>query len=144
MFYTTPVLVFPSNIVIAQYKKYYEQNRYVTSIFINLSLGHISNSLPLALEYKITLVYIRYVSNTNSLSVFFKLALWKSFSHRVCCVQIRMYFVNPSVTIPDIIPRHMELLKYVLGCGVCSWFFALAMAPVLSQNITTWSVQLGK
>ena len=43
MFYTTPVLVFPSNIVIAKYKTYYEQNGYVTNIFINLSLGHISN-----------------------------------------------------------------------------------------------------
>src|SRR3954468_4894833 len=44
MFYTTPVLVFPSNTVIAQYKTYYEQNRYVTNIFINFSLGHISNT----------------------------------------------------------------------------------------------------
>src|ERR1041385_7732320 len=44
MFYTTPVLVFPCNTVIAQYKMYYEQNRYVTNIFINLSLGHISNN----------------------------------------------------------------------------------------------------
>src|SRR3954466_14634918 len=44
MFYTTPVLVFPSNTVIAQYKTYYEQNGYVTNIFINLSLGHISNT----------------------------------------------------------------------------------------------------
>ena len=43
MFYTTPVLVFPSNTIIAQYKTYYEQNGYVTNIFINLSLGHISN-----------------------------------------------------------------------------------------------------
>src|SRR3954470_20566514 len=43
MFYTTPILVFPSNTVIAQYKTYYEQNGYVTNIFINLSLGHISN-----------------------------------------------------------------------------------------------------
>src|SRR3954463_9006921 len=43
MFYTTPVLVFPSNTVIAQYKTYYEQNGYVTNIFINLSLRHISN-----------------------------------------------------------------------------------------------------
>src|SRR3954465_15572321 len=45
MFYTTLVLVFPSNTVIAQYKTYYEQNGYVTNIFINLSLGHISNIL---------------------------------------------------------------------------------------------------
>src|ERR1043165_315057 len=45
MFYTTPVLVFPSNTVIAQYKTYYEQNGYVTNIFINLSLGHISNTI---------------------------------------------------------------------------------------------------
>ena len=44
MFYTTPVLVFPSNTDIAQYKTYYEQNGYVTNIFINLSLGHISNT----------------------------------------------------------------------------------------------------
>src|SRR3954466_12603688 len=43
MFYTTPVLVFPSNTVISQYKTYYEKNGYVTNIFINLSLGHISN-----------------------------------------------------------------------------------------------------
>src|ERR1041385_5651411 len=45
MFYTTPVLVFPSNTVIAQYKTYYEQNGYVTNIFINLSVGHISKKL---------------------------------------------------------------------------------------------------
>src|SRR3954470_14269386 len=44
MFYTTPILVFPSNTVIAQHKTYYEQNGYVTNIFINLSLGHISNT----------------------------------------------------------------------------------------------------
>src|SRR4051812_22245850 len=44
MFYTTPVLVFPSSTLIAQYKMYYEQNGYVTNIFINLSLGHKSNS----------------------------------------------------------------------------------------------------
>ena len=47
MFYTTPVLVFPSNTVIAQYKMYYEQNGYVTNIFINLSLGHISNKISM-------------------------------------------------------------------------------------------------
>src|ERR1041384_6393938 len=60
MFYTTPVLVFPSNIVIAQYKTYYEQNGYVTNIFINLSLGHISNELhPTILLNCIIFLYIR-------------------------------------------------------------------------------------
>src|SRR4051812_4839305 len=48
MFYTTPVLVFPSNTVIVQYKTYYEQNGYVTNIFINLSLGHISSNFHIA------------------------------------------------------------------------------------------------
>src|SRR3954462_13075901 len=122
MFYTTPVLVFPSNTVIAQYKTYYEQKGYVTNIFINLPLGHISNSLPLAPRVQITLVYIRHVSNTYSLSVFFKLALWKRFSHWVCCVQICMYLVNPNMTIPDVVLRHTELSENVLGCRVSSWF----------------------
>src|ERR1043165_7467291 len=45
MFYTTPVLVFPSNTVIAQYRTYYEKNGYVKNIFSNLSLGHISNTV---------------------------------------------------------------------------------------------------
>src|SRR3954467_8397011 len=57
MFYTTPVLVFPSNTVIAHYKTYYEQNRYVTNIFINLPLGHISNIIHLEISIqKISLV----------------------------------------------------------------------------------------
>ena len=37
-----------------------------------------------------------------------------------------MYFVNPSVTIPDVIPRHMELSKYVLVCRVSSWFLRVS------------------
>src|SRR3954453_18800764 len=53
MFYTTPVLVFPSNTAIAQYKTYYEQNGYVTNIFINLSLGHISNKSIIKINFLI-------------------------------------------------------------------------------------------
>src|SRR3954471_17587270 len=88
-------------------------------------MAHIQQS-PTCTRVNITLVYIRYVSNTDSLAVFLKLALWKRFSHRVCCVQIRMYFVNPSVSIPDVIPRHMELPKYVLGCRVSSWLLRVS------------------
>src|SRR3954466_8709307 len=84
-------------------------------------MAHIQQS-PTCTRVQITLVYIRYVSNTYSLSVFFKLALWKRFSHWVCCVQIRMYLVNPSMTIPDVVPHHMETSENMLGCRVGSWF----------------------
>src|ERR1041384_7625582 len=88
-------------------------------------MAHIQQS-PTCTRVQITLVYIRYVSNTNSLSVFFKLALWKRFSHRVCCVQIRMYLVNPSVSIPNVVSRHMELSENVLGCRVSSWLLRVS------------------
>src|SRR3954469_25600780 len=63
---------------------------------------------------------------TPIVSVFFKLSLWKRFSHRVCCVQIRMYLVNPSVSISDVVSCHMEFSDNVLGCRVSSWLLRVS------------------
>ena len=33
-----------------------------------------------------------------------------------------MYLVNPTMAIPDVVSRHMELSENMLGCRVSSWF----------------------
>ena len=50
------------------------------------------------------------------------LGLRKRFSQRVYSIQIRMYFANLSMTILDIVPRHMETSENVLGYRVSPWF----------------------
>ena len=98
-------------------------NKWICDKYLCLfaSRAHIQQS-PTCTRVQITLVYIRYVSNTNSLSVLLKSALWKRFSQRVYSVQIRMYFANPSMTILDVVPRHMETSENMLGCRMSPWF----------------------
>ena len=76
--------------------------------------------------------------------MFFKLHLWKRVSHWVCCVQIRMYLVNPSVSIPDVVSRHMELSENVLGCRVSSWLLRVSNGTCCCRRFPRGSVQLGK
>src|SRR3954469_3877717 len=71
-----------------------------------LPLGHISNSLPLALESIIQLHCDE--SNTHRVLVLIMFCLRERFGQRICDIQIRVYFTNFYVSILNIFTDGVE------------------------------------
>src|SRR3954467_4697634 len=78
-----------------------------------LPLGHISNSLPLALESIIWLHCDE--SNTHRVLVLIMFCSRKRFSQRICDIQIRMHFANFYVSILNIFTNGVEATLDVTG-----------------------------
>src|SRR3954465_11152598 len=55
-----------------------------------------------------------------------------------------MYVVDPSVSIPDVVSRHMELSENVLGCRVSSWLLRVSNGTRVVAGDSHGAVQLGK
>ena len=126
----THALMFPLNTIIAWDVNIYHKHRDILITILLLPLGHISNSLPLALESIIQLTLLR--SNTHGLLVTIMFAYGRGFSQRVWNIQNRIVFCN-SYTSPRIthfewhIRLHVSLISEWVGIAL--YRFSLPVEP---------------
>ena len=79
-----------------------------------MPLGHISNSLPLALESIIQLHCDE--SNTHCVLVLIMFCSRERFSQRICDIQVHMHFTNIYVSILNIFTNGVEAMLDVPCC----------------------------
>jgi len=103
-----------------------------------LPLGHIPNSLPLALEL------ISKISITHRPQVCLMLGLWKSLCQRICNIQILMYLAHLNFTSPNKLSNEVKLLQHMFVLLVIPRLFSVRNRPIVVTMYIQWARRIWK
>ena len=63
---------------------------------------------------------------------------WESFSQRVCNIQIRVYFANLYIAIPDMLADGVEAALDMLGILVRPWLLGVGYGTIVVTIDDHW------